>query len=161
MRRGFSLLEIVLAMGMLAMLFFVGLQAESVMQTVLAGRGARQVESVLGTAAQRARNGMNGTNWGAYFAYDNTTRFATQAVIYSGTTYASRDTTKDIVFPLGKSLKITSVSLSGAGVSSGSDHEINFTFLSGATTQYGSITITNFASTTQISIPATGIAVRQ
>lgn len=161
MARGFTLLETVLAIGLFAMLFLVGLQAQTAMQSVLAGRGSRQVESVLGTAAQRARNGLSGTNWGVYFVYDNTTRIATQAIIFSGSTYASRDTTKDLAFPLGNSLKFTDVSLSGAGVSSGNDHEIDFAFLSGTTTQYGSLTITNFASTTIIDIPATGIAVRR
>jgi len=161
MRRGFSLLEIVLSIGVLSALFFVGVQAESVMQNVLAGRGSRQMESVLATAAQKARNGQNGTGWGVYLSYDNTTKIATQAVIFSGNTYAARDVTKDLVFPLGRTLRFTNVSLSGAGVSSGVDHEIDFAYLSGATVQYGTITIANFASTTQITLPATGIAVRQ
>lgn len=161
MQRGFTLLEMILSIGMLAMLLFVGVQAETTMQNVLAGRGARQIESILDTAAQRARNGINGTNWGVYFAYDETTRFATQAVVFSGNAYATRDTSKDMVFTLGKSLKQTSVILSGSGASSGNDHEIVFVFESGSTTQYGSMTVTNFASTTQMSISSTGIAVRQ
>ena len=161
MPRGFSLLDTILALGLLAALFLIGFQADTIMQTVLAGRGARQVESVLGTAALRARSGLNGTNWGVYFAYDNTTRIATQAVLFSGTTYASRDVTRDIVFPFGRSLKFSNVSLSGVAPSSGNDHEIDFTFLTGQTAQYGSITIQSYASTTQIDIPAIGIAVRR
>jgi prepilin-type N-terminal cleavage/methylation domain-containing protein len=161
MPRGFTLLETVLVIGLISVLFFVGLQAESVMQSVLAGRGSRQIESVLGTAAQRARNGVNGSNWGVYFAYDNTTRVASQAVIYSGVSYISRDITKDTVFSLGSLLKFSNVSLSGAGVSTGNDHDINFTYLSGTTSQYGAVTITSLGSTTIIDVPVTGIAVRR
>lgn len=161
MSRGFTVLDMVLAIGLLAALFLVGFQSVTIMQTVLAGRGARQVESVLGTAEMRVRSGMSGTNWGVYFAYDNTTRLATQAVLFSGATYATRDATQDIVFPFGRSMQFTNVSLSGASASSGNDHEIDFLFLSGSTTQYGSMTISSYASTTQIDIPAIGIAVRR
>lgn len=161
MPRGFTLLEMVLSIGLLSVIFFVGFQADTVMQTVLAGSGARQVESILGTASIHARNGMNGTNWGTYFAYDETTRIATQAVVFSGSTYATRDVTKDVVFSLGRALRFTNVSLSGASPSSGNDHEIDFTFLTGATSQYGSLTIASYASNTQIDISSTGIAVRR
>lgn len=161
MPRGFTLLEMVLTIGILGMIFLVGLQSQTVMQNVLAGRGARQMESVLDTAAQHARNGANGTNWGVYLAYDNTTRIATQAVLFSGATYATRDTTQDVLFPFGRDLKFPNVSLSGASASSGNDHEIDFTYLSGLTSQYGSMTITSYGSTTIIDIPATGIAVRR
>ncbi len=161
MSRGFTLFETIVVIGILSSIFVVGLQVSTVFENVLAARGARQIESVLGTAAQRARSGVNGTNWGVYFAYDNTTRIPTSAIIFSGSTYVSRDVTKDIVFPLSDNLKFTDVSLSGASPSSGNDHEIDFTFLSGSTTQYGSLTISSYASTTQIDIPATGIAVRR
>ncbi len=160
MSRGFTLFETVITIGILATIFLVGFQANTILQNVLASRGARQTESVLGTAALRARNGLNGTNWGVYFAYDETTRIPTQAVIFSGLTYASRDVTKDLLFPLSHQLRMTNVSLSGAGASSGNDHEIDFTFLSGSTSQYGSMTIESYTSTTQINIPATGIVTR-
>lgn len=160
MRRGFTLLEMVLTIGILATIFLVGLQANTILQNTLASRGARQMESVLDVAALRARNGVGGTNWGVYFAYDNTTRVASQAILFSGNTYATRDTTKDISFSFGRDLKFTNVSLQGAGASTGNDHEIDFTFLSGTTSQYGSVTIASYASTTVISIPAIGIAVR-
>lgn len=159
MQRGFTLLETIVTIGLLTILFLVGFQSETIMQTVLAGRGARQVESVLVTAAQRARNGVSGTNWGVYFDYNETSRVATRAIIFSGATYASRDTTKDTVFILGNSLKFTNVSFSGSIPSSGNDHEIDFVFLSGSTTQYGSITINNYAANTIIDIPVTGIPI--
>ncbi|OGL64045.1 hypothetical protein A3C09_03170 [Candidatus Uhrbacteria bacterium RIFCSPHIGHO2_02_FULL_47_44] len=158
--RGFTLLEVVLAIGILLVIFVVGFQADSVFQNVLAGRGSRQVESVLGLAAMRARNGMNGSNWGVYLAYDDVTRVASEAVLFSGASYASRDTTQDILFPLGRTLKFPSVQLSGALPSSGNDHEILFTFLTGETPHYGSLTVSSYAATTQIDIPATGIPVR-
>ena len=125
----------------------------------MAGSGTRQVESVLVTAAQRARNGVNGTNWGVYFDYDEASRIASRAIIFSGATYSSRDTTKDTVFLLGNTMKFTNVSLGGSIPSNGNDHEIDFTFLSGATTQYGSVTIINYAANTIIDIPATGIPI--
>lgn len=160
MPRGFTLFETVLVIGLLAIIFLVGFQAETVIQSVMSAHGARQIESILGTAAQRARNGVQGTNWGVYFDYNETTRVATQAILFSGSTFASRDMVHDVVFTLGRDLRFSNVSLSGSVPSAGNDHEINFVFMSGATTQYGSITIVNLVSTTQIDISATGIAVR-
>lgn len=159
MNRGFTLLETMITIGILGMIFLVGLQANTIFQNVLAGRGARQVESVLGLASMRARSGVQGTDWGVYFAYDDVTRKAVQAVIFSGSSYAARDASRDIVFPLGRDLTFPTVAFSGIAPSSLSDHEITFTFLSGATSQYGSMTIASYASSTQIDVSPTGIAV--
>jgi len=155
--RGFTLIEIVIALAIFVVIVTLAVQMTSTIEQVLAGRASRQVEQLLFSAAGRARDGMSGTSWGVYLAYDNVTRIPTQATIFSGTSFATRDVSADVIFSLSSYLRMTNVSLSGAGASSGSDHEIVFATLSGATTQYGSMAIDAFGATTTISISSVGI----
>ncbi|MEI6511483.1 MAG: prepilin-type N-terminal cleavage/methylation domain-containing protein [Candidatus Uhrbacteria bacterium] len=158
--RGFSMLEILIVVSLLTALFGVGLSASSTLKNVIAARGARQVESLLLTAAGKARNGTGGTSWGLYLSYDATTRKASSATVFSGTSYAARDASKDKVFPLDKSLRLSTVLLSGSGSSSGNDHEVVFTAFSGTTTQYGSLTVDTYDRSTTIDVSPSGTIAR-
>lgn len=154
------MLEVLVVISLLTALFGVGFSASTTLKNVIAERGARQVESLLLTASGRARSGTGGTGWGLYLSYDATTRKATSATLFSGTNYAARDATKDIVFPLDKSLRLPTVLLSGSGASAGNDHEVVFAPFSGATAQYGSLTVDTYDRSTTIDVSPSGTVAR-
>lgn len=159
---GFTLIELVIVVAIIALFFGIGFASLNAMyKTSLTRAGSDAVEAALTTAAERARAGSQGTSWGVYIAYDDTTRIPTEAVVFSGTNYASRNTIYDLSYPLSSSPLVTNVSLQGAGASSGNDHEVVFAALSGATSQYGTITLTYADKTVTLTISPTGIVTRQ
>lgn len=158
--RGFTMLEVLVVVSLLTALFGIGFSASSTLKNVIAARGAKQVESLLLTASGRARSGVNGSNWGLYVFYDATTRKAASATIFSGASYAARDATKDMVFPLDGSLRLQTVTLSGSGPSAGNDHEVVFSAFSGATSQYGTLTVATYDRTTTIDVSPSGTVAR-
>lgn len=158
--RGFTMLETLVIISLVITLFGIGLSASSTLKNVIAERGARQVESLLQTAAGRARNGLGGTSWGLYLSYDPVTRKAIQATVFSGSSFATRDASLDRVFALDGSLRMQSVVLSGSAPSAGNDQEIVFSSLSGSTTQYGSITVDTYDRSTVIDVSPSGTIAR-
>lgn len=154
------MLEVLVVVSLLTALFGIGFSSTSTLKNVIAARGARQVESLLLTAAGQARNGVGGTSWGLYLSYDATTRKAISATLFSGTSYAARDATKDEVYPLDKSLRLPVVLLSGGGASAGNDHEVVFSAYSGATSQYGSLTVDTYDRSTTIDVSPSGTVAR-
>ncbi|MBI2485068.1 prepilin-type N-terminal cleavage/methylation domain-containing protein [Candidatus Uhrbacteria bacterium] len=160
MRRGFTLLELILVIGLFALLVTAATAALPSLFATDSDEPALRVESLLRTSARRARDGMSGLPWGVYLPYNEVTRSATEVVLFAGTSYALRDTTKDIVSPFEKDAHFSSVTLSGGGPSSGNDHEIAFGLFDGETSQYGSIAIDYKDATYVISISETGMAVQ-
>jgi prepilin-type N-terminal cleavage/methylation domain-containing protein len=159
---GFTLIEVVISVAILTLFFGLSFASLSAMHRTSVIRGTGDsVASAISTAALRARAGMQGTPWGVYFDYDDTTRIPVKVVVFSGSSYAARNTTYDIEYPIGQTPVFTTVSLQGAGVSSGNDHEIVFAALSGSTTQYGSIVLTAENKTSTVTISAIGIPTRQ
>lgn len=158
--KGFTLLEVLVVISLITALFGMGLSSASTLKNVIAERGARQVESILLTASHHARSGLGGTSWGIYLSYDATTRKAIGATLFSGTSYAARDTTKDMIFPLDASLRLQTVILSGSGASVGNDHEVVFSPFSGATAQYGSLTVDTYDRSTTIDVSPSGTVAR-
>lgn len=155
------MVEVTVVMAILVTLFVVSGVAYSKLQKSAASAVSdREIGNVLGAAARRARSGVNGTDWGVYVPYDETTRITTSMVIFSGASYASRDASHDIVFPVNNDIQFTSVDWSGAQPDVTNSHEIVFTSLTGATTQYGSVTVSWYGETSTISIPSNGIPVR-
>ncbi len=158
--RGFTITEILVVMSILTVLAGLGFSSATALRNVIAERGARQVESLFLTAAGRAKSGVGGTAWGIYLHYDASTRKASQATVYSGATYASRDASKDAVFPLDGTLRFTTVSLSGSGTSGGADREASFAFQTGVTAQYGTLTVTAYDRSTVINVSPSGTVAR-
>lgn len=154
------MLEVLVVISLLTALFGVGFSASTTLKNVIAERGARQVESLLLTASGKARSGTGGTSWGVYLSYDATTRKAISATLFSGTSYAARGASKDILFPLDRSLRLPTVLLSGGGASIGNDHEVVFAPFSGATAQYGSLTVDTYDRSTTIDVSPSGTIAR-
>jgi Tfp pilus assembly protein FimT len=159
---GFTLIEVVVSIGILVLFFGLSFASLSAMQQTSVVRASGDtVASAISTAALRARAGAQGTPWGVYLDYDNATRIPVKVVVFSGATYASRNAAYDIEYPMGVTPVFTSASLQGAGVSTGNDHEVVFAALTGTTSQYGSIVLTSQNRVTTITISSIGIPTRQ
>ncbi|MEK7183079.1 MAG: hypothetical protein AAB776_00410 [Patescibacteria group bacterium] len=159
---GFTLIEVVTSIGILVIIFGLSFTSLNAMYKTSLVRGSGDtVASAVSTAALRARAGAQGTPWGVYFDYDDVTRIPVKVVVFSGATYATRNTAYDIEYPVGTSPVLTTVSLQGAGVSGGSDHELVFAVLSGATAQYGTIVLTTQDRISTVTISSIGVPTRQ
>ncbi len=160
--RGSTLLEILLVVALLLVILGVGNVALASFQRSTARLfGDREIINAITMAARRARTGASGTAWGVYITYNNTTRVATNLTIFSGTSYAARTTSRDIVLPLSNNVIFTSVDFSGSSPNVTNSHEVIFAPLTGATTGYGSIITDWFGITRTIVINSNGIPVRQ
>lgn len=159
-RKGFTLVELLLTTAILAIVFALGTGVFSlVQQTAAAASGTVAIEQILGSAARRARSGENGTAWGVYLPYDETTRHTNTITVFSGASYATRTVSRDVSYRFNQGVGFTVVDLSGAGSSAGNDHEVVFAALSGITTQYGSITLDVYGQTFTITITESGVPV--
>lgn len=160
--RGITLIEIVLAIGILAtMLGLSGFAFAHFAKAVSAVSSDRALANAVSIAASRARSGYEGTPWGVYIPYNETTRLADSVVIFSGATYATRTATRDVTLSVSNDIQFTAVDFSGSGVDETNGHEIVFAALTGKTTQYGSVTFTWFGATRTLRIADNGIPVRE
>ncbi|HBK34527.1 MAG: hypothetical protein UU08_C0006G0027 [Candidatus Uhrbacteria bacterium GW2011_GWE2_40_58] len=141
-KRGMTLLEVLVVMALVTIIFGVSTVAfVRIQRSFLLQSADVVVAQVLSTAQQRAQSGVLGTSWGVYFPYDEDSRKATELIIFSGETYESRDVSQDLFFEISTSILFEKVDFSGAGEDVGNDHQIVFSLFSGATEQYGSLTL--------------------
>jgi len=154
---GFTLIEIILVIGLLTIIFFIGFSMVTSVQKTLVRQSAKSFEQILRAAAERARSGEAGTAWGVYVPYNETSRHASQAVVFSGSSYDTRDLAKDVFYPVSSYLIFESFKDDPA--SAGNDHELVFAYLTGQMSAAGSITLTFFDESLLISFSATGLPV--
>lgn len=156
--RGVTTLELVIAMGVLALIFGISATGLSRLQRSTANLSTEHdMVSALVLAARRARSGRDNTAWGVYIPYNETTRLTTSVTVFAGNSYAARDASKDLTLTVNDDVAFTSVDFSGSAPDAVNSHEIVFQTFSGATTQYGSLTLTWFGAERVISIGANGI----
>jgi prepilin-type N-terminal cleavage/methylation domain-containing protein len=158
---GFTLLEIMLTIGILAVILSLSSYGISSLHRRFASQSVdREITTLLTNAARRARLGVNNGAWGVYIPYNETTRSAETATLFHGTTYATRVVADDITIPINSGTAFVSVDFSGSAASTGNDHEIVFHYLDGSTTQYGDIVLQWFNQQRTVSISPDGIIVR-
>ena len=154
---GFTLLEIIIVIGLLSVVFFIGFSMVTSVQKTLTRQSAKTFEQILRAASERARQGDAGTAWGVYIPYNEVSRRTNQAVVFSGSSYATRDPSLDIVYPVSSYLIFTSFKNNPA--SDGNDHEVVFDYLTGQMAAAGSLTLTFFEESLLISFSITGLPV--
>ncbi|MBI5369962.1 prepilin-type N-terminal cleavage/methylation domain-containing protein [Candidatus Uhrbacteria bacterium] len=161
-RRGFTLLELVMVVGIFSLLITVAAtSAFSFSKKLNIGRADVQLVDVLTNATLKARSGDGAQSWGVYLPYNEATRVADELVVFRGTSYAMRDRAFDETYPYTTSSHFDSAVLSGAGVSTGNDHEVVFTAFTGATSQYGTITLNIFGVDQTILVTPEGFITRE
>lgn len=160
--KGTTFIEVMLVVALLLGLFTFGGFALSRFQKSMASIASdRGVVNALSTAARRARSGALGTAWGVYIPFDESTRLASTIIVFSGTSYATRNVSEDVVFSLSESISFTSVDFSGSAPDATNSHEIIFAPITGTTTQYGSLVLSWYETTRTVLIGSNGIPVRQ
>jgi len=155
--KGFTLLEIILVIGILSLVFFLGFNIISATQRTIARQEAKNLEQIFQSAALQARNGVNGSGWGVYVPYNETTRKTHEVIVFSGLSYLSRDQTQDIVYPFNAEISFTSFKKNPS--SAGNDHEIVFSYLTGQSAATGSLSLTFFDEALNLSFSASGFPV--
>lgn len=161
MPRGITLIEIVLAIGILLAIFAFGAFAFSRFAGAAANVSSdREVLNAMTSAARRARSGNAGTAWGVYIPYDETTRVTSTMVIFSGNSYAARNAALDVTFSVSDDIQFTAVDFSGSAPDAVNSHEIVFAALTGATAQYGSVVVAWHETERTLTVNSNGLAVR-
>ncbi len=144
--KGFTLIEIVLTFGILALLTFVGLASLGNFNTDKAlTLETHDVVSLISKARSFTLSAKNGSAYGVHLE-------ATKAVLFAGPAY-SPSATGNEVHTLNKEVTVSSVSLAGGG------SDILFSKLTGATTQTGTITLASVRRASQtkvITVTGTG-----
>lgn len=160
LQRGFSLVDIMITVAIIAMFFGIGALAVSVASARFAERSAEvKVHDLLSSAQRMARSGVEDSSWGVYIPYDETTRRTESVVLFAGDNYASRNVSLDIVQPIPNYIQFTNVKLQGANPSDGNDHEIVFEKVTGNTDNYGKITVDVYSKTIIVQIFENGFEV--
>lgn len=141
---GFTLIELLLVVAALGIVAGIAIpfSNSSIVRGDLSAQ-ARTVETSLRRAYTYARAGENNSNWGAHVS-------SSSVVVFSGTTYAGRDVTRDEATPLG-----TTPVLGGTLVSGGVT-DVVFTKDTGAPVATGTITLTAAGTTKTITINEAG-----
>lgn len=123
--RGYSLIEMILTVGMVSA---IALYSFPMLMTSQAANDlkvtAHQVEGYIKEAQLLALSQENSSDWGVYVSGGNLT-------MYSGDTYATRDTTYDVTIALQD------------GVSSAANYDLNFAQMSGQLASTGTIILQN------------------
>ena len=160
--RGFTIIELVIAIGLSSLFFGLSLMGISHLSKRLRVSPADTgIIHVLSTAALQARLGEEESAWGVYFPYDEESRLADHLILFSGENYATRNSNKDIFYPISSTITFQTVSLSGAGISEGNDHEVVFHVFSGSTENYGSIMIEVYNEQRTVVVSKQGFITRE
>lgn len=155
-RKGFTLLESIIVVGIVALLFAMAFQASALLEAQSLIRSHRVVGLWVMDAAQRARSGVGGGDWGVYFVQDPVSLAVSELVLFQGSTYATRDTTKDVHLPLSESI-VFAFTLQDVPPFLGSGTEIVFSASTGDPHQTGTVTLTTQDTSTSLFIPSSGV----
>lgn len=145
---GFSIVEmlVVVAVGVIVTAILTGSFSKAPQLQAL-DKGTAVVLSLLEEARGRAVSAKDASAYGVHFE-------TAKALLFAGPVY-SASAASNVVEPMNPLVRISSIALAGGG------SEVVFNRLSGDTAQYGTVTLSLVASTTQtrvITVAATGIA---
>lgn len=155
-RKGFTLLETIIAIGIMALLFAVAFQTSSLLESQGAVRNHRVIGLWLMDAAQRARSGVAGGDWGVFFVQIPGTQAVDEIVLFQGETYATRNPDQDIALSLSEDISFF-LSFQDVVPYAGSGAEIVFEENTGDPHQTGTITMTTRGIVTLVTIPSSGV----
>lgn len=154
--RGFTLLELVVSIGIFAIIILIAVPSLSKLSHSRAMAPNDQLTNLLLSAVRHAQSGVGGSAWGLYLPYDAGTRTTDSVILFSGGSYAARDVSQDIAFSFDADAVFTSVNLSGDAPGSGDDREVVFSALTGTTGLFGAITLTFRGDTSTVTVSPSG-----
>ncbi len=136
---GFSIIEVVMVIGIIAIVFGLGLSFSlSIYQSQMLNAERDNLAVILGRARSEALSNLNESDHGVYIGSDN-------YVIFQGDTYASRNAAGDEIFPRTGGLIISGLS------------EVNFRSLDARVAGPGTVTLTNGIRTVAVSVNGEGM----
>lgn len=150
--RAFTLIEILIVLAIVVILAAMGffsfrlLQEKSELQ-----ESSETVVSILRTAQRKTINSENQSQWGVYF---DDTLLPHKYVLFQGSSYATRDASKDAIQELSPSLELYIINLADAG------KEVVFSRLDGETNQFGMIGLrlkNDISQTRDVFISSSGV----
>ncbi|MCR4314418.1 MAG: type II secretion system GspH family protein [Candidatus Uhrbacteria bacterium] len=160
--RGFTLIEVLLSIGIISLLFgFTAMGVSQVSKRLLIGPSDAYLENILTTAARRARDGVQASDWGVYLPYDELSRNLSEVIVFKGSSYAMRDSDFDQEFVFSEKTDFVSVDFSGAEPDRIDDHEVVFELYAGQTSQSGSVALEVFGVSRTIVVSPQGFITRE
>lgn len=130
MKRGFTLVEIMVVIGIMSLLILVvSVNIRSFQTRAQVTQAAEELASILREAQSRSMAVVNGENHGIHFNEGDNTY-----TLFEGTAFSEGAPT-NVVYSLDISIELTSVSLADAG------NDVVFEKLTGSTADSGSVTI--------------------
>lgn len=136
---GFTLLEVMMAIGILTIIFGAGLPTSiGLLRNYVLDADRDTLVTLLQRAQNEAFANLNQASHGVEIT-------ATSFVGYQGSSYASRDTTKDIVFPRSKL------------VTTAGDVEVNFSAIKAQVAAGKTITLNNTIKTETVTVNPEGM----
>ncbi len=158
-KKGFTLLEIVISIALLAVIFGFSVAAINEAKKLLFASEQIEVVQLLNEASIRARTGINGSNWGVAIFSDPTTSTISSAILFSGDDFATRDTDYDLEFSGGQVTLLNQISLTNRGVYTGAGNEIIFEVYTGDPHQKGFLILETEGRLMHIDIHSWGIPI--
>ncbi|PJE77057.1 hypothetical protein COV05_01410 [Candidatus Uhrbacteria bacterium CG10_big_fil_rev_8_21_14_0_10_48_16] len=160
--QGFTLVEALVSIAIFSVLFgFTAVGASQVSKRLFIGPSDAYLENILTTASRRARDGVEGGDWGVYLPYDEVTRNLSEVIVFQGASYATRNSSLDQSFAFSDKIDLISVDFSGSSPVTGNDHEVVFTRYSGQTSMYGSVDLEVFGVPRSVTISEQGFVTRE
>lgn len=154
--RGFTLIELLVTIGLFVGIFLVAIPSISKLAKHGGSSPPELLAALLVSSARHARDGDQASAWGVYLPYDDVTRTAGEIIVFSGDSYVARDASRDLAYSFDDTVLFTSVDLSGDSASSGNDHEIVFSALTGETSQHGTISLLVRGQTASVVVSPSG-----
>lgn len=137
-QKGFSLVEIVIAVALLIFVFIIARTTFSALtQSTQLNEYTHRTVEYIRLAQSKSVAGRDNLSHGIYF--DINTYSEDRLILYEGASYGSRNQTKDeiIVYPKALAISVQGFSMLGTDV------DINFTRSSGKATNVGQVTFTH------------------
>ena len=156
MKKGFSLIELVIVIGLLLIISAVSFVAIRSLLNSFQQISINTIEQTFNDAARNARYNYNNSDWRVYLTVDGTNNLES-ITLFSGTNYASRDTAYDQKINFDKQLIPVTIDLTDIYPYTGDGYEVIFEQTSGESHQIGTIELYINEETYNITINEIGV----
>ena len=148
-KKGITFIELLVVLAVLGIMVSIVLpQFSKMRENQVLKNGVQDILSSLDKARIQTLASLNSSNYGVYFQVD-------KIIIFKGTDFSTRDTTKDETINIITPATISNVALGNGSPISG---EMFFNRLSGSPSTSGTVTISTTNYSKKITIWATGVS---